>query len=909
MKPSDDDLTHTAAAHERFSRARAIFEAALARRPAERAAFVDNACGGDAALAGDVRGMLSAEAKDDLLLDRPPTPPPSSAPEEGRFPAGTMLAGRYRILGLLGAGGMGEVYRAHDQILNQTVALKFLVSGHISEAALTRFRNEVRIARQVSHPNVCRVYDVGMVEGLHFLSMEYIDGEDLASLLRRIGRLPTDKAMEFTRKMCAGLSAAHERGVLHRDLKPANIMIDGRGQPRITDFGLAGLAAEIPLSDLRSGTPAYMSPEQKAGRDLTVRSDLYSLGLVLHEMFTGKTRASTQSTPTELVKDLDPAIERVILRCLDEDPKRRPSSALSVSMGLPGGDPIAAALAAGETPSPEMVAASQTKEGLRPAAAIACFLALLVCLPPAAFLERRTSVWYRAPFANPPEAMAFAASEILGRLGHAEPAADRAFGLACCNDGAYRQIAGMSPERRDAVLASHAPAVAHFWYRQHGAPLVPGSSRQGRVEYNVPPNDQPGMVRMRLDGNSRLISLEVRPAWSAPAPPGSSGATATSTPDSSPLFREAGLDEARFRPTDPVSVPPMAFDIRRSWVGTYGVDRTEQVRVDAAWWQNRPVWFDVSATQSPAPARFSGITIVTLFLPAVVLVGGLIMAWHNVRSGRGDRRGAALVARVGFASALGAQLLLLDFVRDPSMGPALITAIAWPLLGAGALWIAYTAAEPYVRRRAPDALISMARVQAGRLRDPLVASHVLVGIAVMAASLLLSGLVMQFARGLGSWDLPGFVPLVPLSFFPFQSNTTLASQLLLDVGGSIAVSLGMLLASVVLQVLCRRRWIADVATAMLFGLMGLYAWSGVVGFLNNALYMYLGLVILLRFGFLALWARTWAYGVVTVVPPAFTGWLAGRYFFALGLPIAIGVWALWVILTTARPGSTDSAAA
>ena len=169
-------------------------------------------------------------------------------PEEGRFPAGTVLAGRYRILGLLGQGGMGEVYRAYDLILNQAVALKFLARKQMNEAALARFRNEVRIARQVSHPNVCRVYDIGFVEGLHFLSMEYLDGEDLASLLRRIGRLPQDKAIEFTRKICAGLAAAHERGVLHRDLKPANIMIDGRGQVRITDFGLAALAAEIPLA-------------------------------------------------------------------------------------------------------------------------------------------------------------------------------------------------------------------------------------------------------------------------------------------------------------------------------------------------------------------------------------------------------------------------------------------------------------------------------------------------------------------------------------------------------------------------------------------------------------------------------------------------------------------------------------
>src|SRR5215510_6396177 len=339
--------------------------------------------------------------------------PPSSSFEEGRFPVGIVLAGRYRILGMLGQGGMGEVYRAHDLILNQTVALKFLAAAQYGESALARFRNEVRVARQVSHSNVCRVYDLGMVEGLHFLSMEYIDGEDLASLLRRIGRLPQDKAIEFTRKICAGLGAAHERGVLHRDLKPAHIMIDGRGQPRITDFGLAGLAAEIPLSDLRSGTPAYMSPEQKAGRDVTVRSDLYSLGLVLHEMFTGKARKDTQPSPSELVKDLDPAIERLILRCLEEDPKRRPTSALNVAMALPGADPIAAALAAGETPSPEMVAASQEKEGLSPRAAVACVTLVAISLVACAFLAPLTTLPGRAPLEVPPDALAFKAKDIL----------------------------------------------------------------------------------------------------------------------------------------------------------------------------------------------------------------------------------------------------------------------------------------------------------------------------------------------------------------------------------------------------------------------------------------------------------------------------------------------------------------
>src|SRR5262245_23122391 len=164
----------------------------------------------------------------------------SDSIQTGGFTPGVVLAERYRIIGLLGRGGMGEVYRADDLKLGQPVALKFLPRLLSTDPArLERFYAEVRIARQVSHPNVCRVYDVGEVEGQHYLSMEFVDGEDLASLLKRIGRLPADKALEIARELCAGLAAAHDKGVLHRDLKPSNIMIDGRGRARITDFGLA----------------------------------------------------------------------------------------------------------------------------------------------------------------------------------------------------------------------------------------------------------------------------------------------------------------------------------------------------------------------------------------------------------------------------------------------------------------------------------------------------------------------------------------------------------------------------------------------------------------------------------------------------------------------------------------------
>jgi serine/threonine protein kinase len=197
----------------------------------------------------------------------------SDSLDEARFVPGTTLAGRYRIVSPLGRGGMGEVYRAEDLKLGQMVALKFLPPPLLqAQDTLERFRREVRLARQVSHPNVCRVFDLGEVDGQTFLTMEYVDGEDLASLMRRIGRLPPDKALDIGRQLCAGLATAHELGIIHRDLKPANIMLDGRGRVRITDFGLAFHLLEGDAPDARAGTPAYMSPEQLRGSKLTPQS-------------------------------------------------------------------------------------------------------------------------------------------------------------------------------------------------------------------------------------------------------------------------------------------------------------------------------------------------------------------------------------------------------------------------------------------------------------------------------------------------------------------------------------------------------------------------------------------------------------------------------------------------------------
>ena len=284
-------------------------------------------------------------------------PPQNAAAPEWRFTPGTVLAGRYRVSEVLGTGGMGEVYRADDIKLGVPVALK-LLPAHLAENEhrLALLLNEVRLARQITHPNVCRIHDVGELDGLHFISMEFIPGENLARLLERQGRLPAQRAVDIARGLCAGLDAAHGQGILHLDLKPSNLMIDDRGEVNINDFGLSlHLGASGPARPQRAGTPAYMAPEQYLEGEVSVATDLYAVGLVLYELFTGHRPFEARSpeklawlhckkpprNPTELVPGLDPAIERVILRCLAKDPGERPVSAQAVAAAFPGRAPLA----------------------------------------------------------------------------------------------------------------------------------------------------------------------------------------------------------------------------------------------------------------------------------------------------------------------------------------------------------------------------------------------------------------------------------------------------------------------------------------------------------------------------------------------------------------------------------------
>ena len=686
---------------------------------------------------------------------RPPSSRPSSSAEylltEGRFLPGRLLAGRYRIIALLGKGGMGEVYRADDLTLGQGVAMKFLPDEAArDEGLLERFRNEVRMARRVSHPNVCRVYDVGDIDGQTFFTMEYVDGEDLASLLRRIGRLPPDKALDIARHLCAGLAAAHAKGVLHRDLKPANIMLDGRGQVVITDFGLAGVADDIRGPEVRSGTPAYMSPEQLSGKEVSTRSDIYALGLVLYEVFTGKRAFAesaakllhagadrTPSRPSSVVKDLDPIVEKVILRCLETDPSSRPATALAVAAALPGGDPLAAALAAGETPSPQLVAASGETTGLRPRTAVACLLFVLLGLAVGIYLTIRYSAVEKMHLEQTPEVLAHKAREILAQIGYPEKPADSAFGFEY--DTNFRDSVekeSKTPANWDEVLAAR-PTMLQFWYRQSPDVLDPDGYRDsyltpGMVSQDDPPTTLSGMVNAKLDATGRLIYLQVIP------PQKDATTSPTAPPDWSPLFSAAQLDPSKLQLVQPEWTSLGMADARAAWTGVWP-GTTRPLRVEAAAWHGKPVFFAMIGDwnkpwrmvtdHSAEEKKNRASQMISVFLLTAVLAAGALLARRNYRHGRGDREGAFRLAVVMFVMEIGLWLCRSHFVAGFQTFGYLILTISAALLWGGAMWMLYLAIEPWIRRNWPQAIISWSRLISGQLRDPVVGRDILFGVA------------------------------------------------------------------------------------------------------------------------------------------------------------------------------------
>ena len=838
--------------------------------------------------------------------------PTSFAAGPSRFAPGAIVAGRYRLVALLGRGGMGEVYRADDLTLDQSVALKFLPEGvAATDARVAQFHNELRLARQVSHKNVCRLYDLGESDGRRFLTMEYVDGEDLSSSLRRFGRMPPDKALQIARQLCAGATAAHEKGVLHRDLKPANVMLDGNGDVRITDFGIATLGGDA--DEGIAGTPQYMAPEVLAGKPASTKSDIYALGLILFEIFTGKRAyqaktigelkqlhdTGTLTTPSSIVNDVDPAVERVILRCLEKDPEKRPASALTVAAALPGGDPLAAALAAGETPSPELLVAAGESVAMPVAPALGMLAVYVLVLVLAVVAGSRGSVISQRPMSIPGDALADRAHQLLEKLGYEREIADRAKGFEF--DGDYTRWAQRNgPSAWWTDLRIGRPSAVIFWYRTSPEALAP-SYPTSRVSAADPPVNVPGMHQLFLDADGRLVEFHS-------VPPALAVDDAAPNAPWAALFEAAGLDLATFTPTSPNWLPPVFADATAAWEGPMPGRGEMRVRIEAASYRNHPVSFRIiwpwttppsaEASRRTVLQRMTDATSMVLWI--AMLAGGVLLARRNLRANRSDRRGAARFGIGMTAASVALNLLKASHSANPGIeAPQIFGALSFGAFTGGMVWVYYLAIEPYARRFWPDALLGWTRLLSGRIRDPRVGRELLIGLACGAAGVLID-LLKLVPMALG-WRIPG-LPLGNTLAYLYGVPSVVA-QWLDVVIGAVTSALAIALVFLVLRLLLKRPRAALVVG--FFVLLILLNGGSVISGnwfdrFNNVAFTLLLTLVLHRFGLLATATTLFVDNIATAVPSTtnLSAWWSGPMIASFLMLIAVA----WLAYLAARAG-------
>jgi serine/threonine-protein kinase len=367
---------------DEFRKIREVFESAIELAPAERARFIDQSCDGDLRLIAEVQRMLSGDAEGNALLD---------GRAASHFHEGAIFAGHLRLGALLGRGGMGEVYRAHDIHLRRDVALKVLPRTFaLNPDRVARLKREAQVLASLNHPNIAGIYGLEESDGVYALVLELVEGPTLADRLAR-GPIPMDEALSIARQIAVALQAAHEQGIIHRDLKPANIKAPEEGPVKVLDFGLAKLNDEPSATDSSSassqlpsntpspamsadglilGTAAYMSPEQARGKTVDKRADIWAFGCVLFEMLTG-TRAFAGAGVKDILENVShgqpdfenlpssvpPAIRTLLQGCLQKDRTRRVADAATLVYVLDQAASLAPAIAVRERDRRWMLAA------------------------------------------------------------------------------------------------------------------------------------------------------------------------------------------------------------------------------------------------------------------------------------------------------------------------------------------------------------------------------------------------------------------------------------------------------------------------------------------------------------------------------------------------------------------------
>lgn len=874
----------------RHHQAKELLFETLALPDGERPAFLAAACGDDRTLFDEVSSLLAFHAAE-------PAPKAPLAPRE-RFVPGDLFAGRYRIVAKGGEGGMGEVWKAEDQLLGEAVALKFMHSsgGRDAEAML----DEVRLARRISHPGICRVFDAGRDGDEVFISMEWIDGEDLRSLLDRVGRLSPDKTLAIARQVGSALAAAHARGVLHRDIKPANLLMDRQGFVRVTDFGIATGSDPSEGSEPLVGTPAYMAPELFAGTRASERSDLYSFALVLHELATGEAaiRASSASAvidrqvhtdPDPLlgqVPGVDPRFDAAVARALSKDPASRFPSVLAFVAALPGSDPLALAAEAGVTPSPDLVASAGSGEEGSPRLAVALAALVVALLVGVLALADRASHRRAENLRATPDYLAGKAAETLAALGWTEPPADEAWGFFPNYD---------STGRGDSI---------RFWYRRSPEPIVnPSLEFTGFVSPAGDLEARPGLVTALFDATGRLESLETEPDGV--------GRRESVTPvDWDRLLLLAGLGRSQLEPTEPEGRPEHFVDERRAWLRPARGD-DPALRIEAAAEGGRIVAFSKLSEADPTGAVESAwrdfylrqYEFWKLFFFVLPLLA-IPVALFQVRRGRGDPRGARRLVFVVAALSIGATLLGTHHVRSLSGEILLLEAtLASGLASAVGIGLLYLALEPWARRIWPETLVASSRALQGRLGDPVIGRSLAIGTLfglARAALLLAEKLLFEAGR-------PQFGGRIDFTSLEHAMNGRAALSIALSaVSGAIERGLLWLFLAVLFRWLLGRSPFALVPWAALLTFFAVVPRGGApVSWLLLGTAVVASGVLLVRVGLLALVVALFVGSLVAWFPVGFDvgGWWGGASIFASGVVLVLGLGGA-LLLGRGRPATT-----
>lgn len=739
---------------DRHAAIRAIFLEVISSPEAQRSSLLAERCQDDKELRVEVEQLISNHtAEPPAAASSSPTVPSVAAPPASVEPpppvelvAGEVIAGRYRIHGRLGEGATGVVYRADDMVLKQPVAMKFLrTKGEKDSRVLERFRREVRMALRVSHPNVCRVFDIGESNGRSYFTMEFCGGEDLSHLIRRAGRISVEKGTDIARQICSGLAAAHSAGILHRDLKPGNVLLDSKGRVLITDFGIAAAVDAAGFREL-AGTPGYMAPEQIIGVGVDERSDIYSLGLVMYELFSGKPAfggktikdslaAQLDGDPPELsevVPGVDPDIESLVGKCISRERDNRPSSALVVAAALPGVDALAVAIEAAQTAPPSLVgdSANLARKIRRPLVWGA--VALVGCL-----LLPMVRAWSHFPWddpsSKPPSVLLDRARSLCRAVYGAEAYPHFAFGY-CDQLRAQRvleQVIGDFPSDR---ALGRSPGLI-FWYREARTPLTPITVETlifgpGNTTSVDPPHLNTPQHVMLLDSGGRLLAT-------------------TDTLFGSNDNAMNPLDDSRLRETADIKGTSSdlvalkwsnpAFGSFCNATGVRLVDEKPATLLACAPREFTRVFAVLEEPQEmagglfsvPAPIRGRIAIDLLRFLYVLATLLAIPFAIHNVRLSRCDLVGASRLAMLFLIANLLGWALCGSFGGTPNTTLALIAVALLRGFGIVAMVLMfYLALEPLARKHCPHLMILWTRLLQARPISPVLYDHLLVGITV-----------------------------------------------------------------------------------------------------------------------------------------------------------------------------------